>query len=321
MKPRGRSANRGPARRAAAIAAFVVCAAVQARAEARPEPRRPQVDEVRVEGALGATPAACRDAVAAALRAGLAGVGGDCAAHFWRVTERLIAEARPRPVFGIVERTTVRLARVVLVLSEAHHCQRWPLREPRQPALDAGAAFAAGCRVRRYHGPLAIAVVDPEGRERSLLAARTDADGRVEISLADLDARLRAGGRPGLSSHAELVLGDQGWAGRIDLKQLRAQLADWHLEWIKRGRGSPALFSALHPEHPGAAAMRTLALEATVQRHEADVRAVERGELSPRAFLERHAWSPFRSLVRAMLQGQDREDMSEAAETTEGAAP
>ena len=44
----------------------------------------------------------------------------------------------------------------------------------------------------------------------------------------------------------------------------------------------------------------SLALTASLRRQEADLRAVQRGELTPRRFLERHAWSPYRQLVAAM---------------------
>ena len=51
----------------------------------------------------------------------------------------------------------------------------------------------------------------------------------------------------------------------------------------------------------GARAMGELAVEARLARQEQDFAAIERGELLPSAFLDRHVWSPLRVRVAAML--------------------
>lgn len=266
---------------------------------AAPEPVRGEVDAATAAAAMAGTPAACRAEVESALRAGRRPPEARCREATDRAAAELIEKARPRPAFGIVERETVRLHSVALVLSVAHHCERWPLRAAGEAALDVGAAKAASCRVRRYHGPLQIGVRAQGGAIEPVLTVRADLDGRVEVVFAEVDATLRARGRPGLTGAATLVVGAEAWAGEVELTTLRAQTADWHAAWISRGRGLPALFAPLHPEHPEAAAMRALALEAAIKRQAADAEAVRRGELSRRRFLARHAWSPFRTLVEA----------------------
>ena len=94
-----------------------------------------------------------------------------------------------------------------------------------------------------------------------------------------------------------------GWAGSVDLVAVRAQLADWHAAAVQRGRGVPALMIVRHPEHVSAARIRGVALADSVHRQEADYHAVQRGELAPYRFLERHAWSPYRHLVAALVGG------------------
>lgn len=254
--------------------------------------------------AAAQVPASCRAEVVAGLAAGEQRDAG-CAAQQARVTQKLLASGRQRS-FGMVERQTVRLASVGLVLSQAHHCRRWPLRGRGERTLDVGAARAAGCSVRRYSGPLAIGVTTAGGTVLPVLTARADEDGRVEVKLAEVDALLRARGQGGLLTFAQLVLGAQGWAGQVDLHELRTQLAGWHATWVGRGRGSPGLFVALHADDGGAATLRVRALEATLERQADDMAAVERGELSARRFLERHAWSPYRSQVERLEDERPR---------------
>ena len=128
-----------------------------------------------------------------------------------------------------------------------------------------------------------------------------DADGRLSLSFATLDDRLRAAGyRPGLAGAAAIEFGAGGWAGILDLGPLRAAWADRHARAVLSGRGSPRLFAALHPDHPMATAARALALEADLARQERDYRAVVDGRLAPWAFLRLHPWSPYRRAVAAL---------------------
>lgn len=251
--------------------------------------------------AAARVPESCREAVAAALTAGEQ-LAGPCATTQIRAAQEVLAATRQRS-FGIVDRTTVRLASMSLVLSQARFCRRWPLRAPGQASLDVGAAGLAGCNVRRYVGPLSVSVTASDGTILPVLTVRSDEDGQSEVSFAEVDALLRARGRGGLGSFATLQVGRGGWAAQVDLPELRTQLAQWHATWIGRGRGSPALFAALHPESEAASGMRTRALEASLKRQAEDAAAVDRGELSARRFLERHVWSPYRSLIEQKDRG------------------
>ncbi len=210
---------------------------------------------------------------------------------------RLIKRARHRVAFGIVERETVRLSGVSFVLSVARRCERWPLRSGGQAALDIGAAEAASCRVRRYDGPLAVSVRWRDGSVEPVLSMKVGQNGQIEVVFAEIEASLRARRRPGLVDAAAVLFGAGAWAGQVEVETLGREAADWHAAWVSRGRGLPALFGSLHPEHPASATMRVLALEAALRRQAADAEAVRRGTLSRRRFLERHAWSPYRSLV------------------------
>ncbi|MCY0988254.1 hypothetical protein OV203_14050 [Nannocystis sp. ILAH1] len=280
-----------PARRAAAALLLVAgCARLGGR-----EPVRGEVDPQVTAAVAARVPEPCRAAVAAAMTAGEQ-LAGQCATTQSRAAQEVLAATRQRS-FGIVDRTTVRLASMGLVLSQAHLCRRWPLRAPGQASLDVGAARLAGCNVRRYVGPLAVSVRASDGTSLPVMTVRSDQDGQAEVSFAEVDALLRARGRGGLGSFTTLLVGRDGWAAHVDLPELRAQLAEWHATWVGRGRGSPALFAELHPDDEAAARMRTRALEASLKRQAEDAAAVDRGELSARRFLERHAWSPYRSLV------------------------
>jgi hypothetical protein len=290
----------GRARRAAAGLLLVAAGCATAGSATR-EPSPPELEPAAIAAAARRVPEPCRAAVTAALTAGEQLAGG-CAAHGQRAAEEALAQG-PRRSFGMVERATVRLASVGLVLLHAHHCRRWPLRASGEPALYVGAARAAGCGVRRYVGPLTVSVATADGAATRVMTVHTDGDGQVEVNFMEVDALLRARGYEGLYSFAELQVGAGGWAARVALPELRAQLAEWHAAWVGRGRGSPGLFVALHPESAAAATMRTRALEATLKRQAEDAAAVERGELPARRFLERHMWSPYRSLVEQVSQG------------------
>lgn len=293
--------KRARGRAGCAVVSLLLVAACARLPGSTREPSRSEVDAERTASAVGQVPADCRSEVAAALEAGEQREGS-CSAQRDRAARQALASG-PRRSFGMIDRQTVRLSGVALVLSQAHHCRRWPLRAAGQATLDVGAARAAGCAVRRYEGPLAVGVVSADGELVPVSTVRTDMDGKVEVVFAEIDALLRARGRDGLFSFAALALGAGAWAGRLDLGEVRGQLAGWHATWVERGRGSPGLFIALHPNDEAASAARVRALEATLRRHADDMAAVERGELTARRFLERHVWSPYRSRVERLADG------------------
>lgn len=297
---RGSRRVRGSARCAIASALLVAgCAKVAGTAR---EPRSLEVGPQEAATAAERASASCRSEVAAALGAGEQREGR-CSAEGERIAGQLLA-AGPRRSFGMRERQTVGLSGVSLVLSEAYGCRRWPLRAPGRTGLDMGSAHAAGCKVRRYEGPLTISVIAEGGEVVPVSTVRADVDGQAEVVFTELDALLRARGRGGLFAFATLAVGAQGWAARLDLRDLRAQLAGWHATWVGRGRGAPGLFVALHPQESATGTLRVRALEATLRRQADDVAAVERGELSPRRFLERHTWSPYRSKVEQIEEAR-----------------
>lgn len=150
-----------------------------------------------------------------------------------------------------------------------------------------------------------MSAVAPDGtRWLDVFEIESDVDGRVTLDFAELDAALRSRGMPSLDAFVRLELGNRGWAGVLDLGRMREFIADWHFEWVRRGRGAPGLFVARHPEHERAGAARALAVEGILARQERDYLAVARGELLPREFLWRYAWSPYRRSVEAMAAGR-----------------
>jgi len=164
---------------------------------------------------------------------------------------------------------------------------------------------AARCRIRRYEGTIKVSAIAKDGtRWLDVLELESDVDGRVTLDFAALDAVLRSRGMPSLAAFERVELGTKGWAGVLDLGRMRGFIADWHFVWVRRGWGSPGLFVARHPGHERAGAARALAVEGVLARQERDYLAVARGELLPRAFLWRYAWSPYRRSVRAMSAGR-----------------
>lgn len=213
------------------------------------------------------------------------------------------ALVRRRDAFGFVEWREVNLTALRLVLGVAQRCRQWPLRSPTRDVLRRTDVDAAGCRLRRHQGEVSLVFVDREGgRHEPLSPVRTDRDGRVELEFAALDRGLRALGAGTLDEYARLELGDAGWAGHVDLEELLRLRADGYLSWLRRGLGTPGLFAIRHPEHPGADDARVLAIEATLARQARDLERVEAGELSPRAFLDRHPRSPYQRRVEALLR-------------------
>lgn len=261
------------------------------------EPRSSVVRDPRAAVALLASP--CREQIAAELEQGTIDAGVQCEWERRQAQQRQLRGGRTLVGFGLVERIKVGLAEVSLLLSEARGCKRWPLRLPSRATLGLFEARAAGCWVRRYTGPLTIAGVLPDGSRVAALVVEVD-EGHLELDLARLVVSLDRRGLPDLDAFVRLEFGVGGWAGGLDLVAQRARLADAHGAAVQRGRGVPALFGVRHPEHAEADAVRTLALTAALRRQEADLKAVQRGELTPRRFLERHAWSPYRQIVAAM---------------------
>jgi hypothetical protein len=210
-----------------------------------------------------------------------------------------------RDAFGFVEQREVDLASLRMVLGEARRCRQWPLRSPSRDVLRRTDVAAAGCRLRRYQGEVPVVLVDREGRRREPLPPmRTDRDGRMELRFAELDHALRVLGEGTLDGYTRIELGNDGWAGHVDLEQLLRFRADWHLSWLLRGRGAAGLFAVRHPDHPGADDARTLAAEALLERQARDYERVEAGELSPRAFLDRHPRSPYGRRVESRLRAR-----------------
>lgn len=248
---------------------------------------------------LGLT-GACREQVAAELRRGEISSGASCEGERRAAQRRQLQTARGRQGFGVVERARTGPTGASLLLSEARGCDRWPLRLPDRPTLGLFEAKASGCRVQRYNGPVTLVGVLPDGRRVAAVAVVQAREGLVDVDLVQVAVRLERRGLPGLDALARLELGVDGWAGSIDLAAVRTRLADMHAAAVQRGRGVPGLLPVRHPDHPAADRVRSLALLTTLRRQEIDLKAVQRGELSPQRFLERHAWSPYRQMVLAL---------------------
>lgn len=202
--------------------------------------------------------------------------------------------------WGAVGHRKVHLGHASFTLLAARSCKDVPRPvAPRDVVLDVDAERAR-CRLSPWHGPVALEV-ERDGQWWDLPPARSDRHGRLELRFADLDRALRASGAAGLGEFARLRVGRGGWAGTYDLVRLRELQADVHAGWVERGRGVPGLFVALHPQHARADDIADLALESRLARQERDFEAIEHGELTPEAFLDRHVWSPLRVRVAALL--------------------
>lgn len=208
--------------------------------------------------------------------------------------------------WGAVGHREVHLGRASFTLLAARHCKEIPRpTAPRDVVLDVDAQRAR-CRLAPWHGPVGLEV-ERDGQWSALTPAHSDRHGRLELRFAELDREVRDAGAGGLGEFTRLRVGRGGWAGTYDLVRLRALQADVHAAWVKRGRGVPGLFVALHPEHARAEDIADLALESRLARQERDFEAIEHGELTPEAFLDRHVWSPLRVRVAALL-GARRSD-------------
>lgn len=244
----------------------------------------------------------CRDATRRALEQGRRSARCDVAEH--RVGRAYIRRHRVR--FGVVEHRDVDLVAARLRLGEARRCKAWVLRDPGHDVIGTSEAVRAGCIVRPHRSPLEVFAVDADGRRSDpLVLLLPDDDGRVRLEYAEVQRVLRERGLDGLDGYASLELGADGWAGRINLRRLRAFWADWHYVWVTRGRGAPGLFVTRHGDHPRHAEAEALAVEARLARQKEDFVAVSDGQLSPVQFLERHAWSPFRRAVERLILGDE----------------
>jgi hypothetical protein len=272
-------------------------------AASRREPHTPVAEPARIERARAQASVQCRDIVAAELAAGRR-IDARCERDRQLATRSIVRDEHV--VFGLVDRRTADLVGVRLSLAEARRCRGWLLRGPGRDRVGEAEAERAGCRVVPYRGRVTITAITGDGRRAPGPALVTARDGELEIDLAALDEELRAGGGRGLDGYARLELGRGGWAGGIDLAVLRRFRADYHLAWVRAGRGAPGLHSVLHPDHARSDVVRSLALEAQLARQQRDFAALGRGELTPAAFLDRHVWSPLRRAVEEMLAGDPR---------------
>jgi hypothetical protein len=225
-------------------------------------------------------------------------VGSTCTRAAMQAGRRQLRRTPTR--FGVVVHRRVDLVGARLVVALASGCREWPTSS-RSRVLAEFDAIAAGCHLRPYRGALALVVVGADGRRAEAMRVHADREGVVQFRFADVDMAARDRGLGGLDEWSALTAGHDGWAGRFDLGRLRGLLADWHLSWVRRGRGSPALFALRHGEHPRSQLAVDLAVEANLARQQRDFASVERGLLAPATFLDRYVWSPMRHSVEAML--------------------
>jgi len=283
---------------ATCLACLTVVAAVllsAAPAQAR-DPRGTAVGHP--EAAVVAGP--CRERLLAELRQGEISPGPGCEVERQIAQRRQLRRVRGGSGFGLLERATTRLGGVSILVSEGRGCAMWPLRPPGHASLGLYEIKQAGCWVRRYNGALTISGVLADGSRVPAIAVLQVREGQAQLDLTRLAVSLDRRGFTGLDDFMRLELGADAWAGGVDLVAVRAELADFHAASVLRGRGVAALLPVRHPDHPVADRVRALALKTTLLRQDADFKAVERGELAPHRFLERHAWSPYRRVVAAM---------------------
>lgn len=292
------------------VAAVVVGAPVAPSGASASEARTAVVEPVPVRGEprafapgpdelatmLAGVDASCRAGAERIFRGGRAST--ECTRETLQAGRRRLRRTPTR--FGVVLHRRVDLVGARLVVALATGCREWPT-SARSRVLAEFDAVAAGCRLRPYRGPLALVVVGADGRRAEAMRVHADREGVVRFRFADVDMAVRDRGLGALDDWTALTAGHDGWAGRFDLDRLRGLLADWHLSWVRRGRGSPALFALRHGEHPRSQLAIDLAVEANLARQQRDFASVERGTLPPATFLDRYVWSPMRHSVEAML--------------------
>lgn len=214
----------------------------------------------------------------------------------------------PRVGWGVVAYREVGVTGASFTLETARRCDRMPERSARRDVILDTDAERAGCTLRSWHGRVSLSVRDLGGSWTELAPMSTDREGRLRVRFAEVERGLESVGGPSLAEFSALRVGRGGWAGTYDLQRLRDLQADVHATWIPKGWGVPALFTVLHPSHPRARVIADLAVEARLARQEQDFAAIERGELEPAAFLDRHVWSPLRVRVAALLDSHSHVD-------------
>ena len=309
MEPIAVQAPRTPQMRGgpllAALCGLLMVFSAPGPANAKGRAKAPQTSAVGpadVELALATLAAGdpCRDEV----RAGL--VSGErtpelttrCAGAWARTAGRLYRTERPH--FGLVDRRQESLAQITVLLSTTRHCRRWILRDGGRRSLIPADARREKCSIRRFRGALPVYVIDAKGARTRALEVTEANDGRYVVRYAEVDAALRLRGQAPLERWSYVELGETGWAGRVDLREIRTELAERHRGWVERGRGVPALFVIRHPEHRDADEVRLLAEEARFLRQSEDYEAVLAGEMTPQRFLDRYLVSRFHRSVRSL---------------------
>ncbi len=274
-------------------------------ASAKGRTKAPQANAVSaddVDDALGAL--APGDPCRAEVRRGLLSgertpeLTGSCSQAWGRASGRFYRAQWP--LFGLVDRRQESLAQLSVVLSTARRCRRWLLRDGGRPTLIPEDARQAKCSIRRFRGALPVYVIDAEGTRARVIAVEAGEDGRFVVRYADIDAALRLRHEPPLERWSHVELGEDGWAGSVDLREIRRRSTERHRVWVERGRGVPALFVIRHPEHRDADEVRLLAEEARFLRQSADYEAVLAGEMTPRRFLTRYLVSRYHRQVRSL---------------------
>ncbi len=268
--------------------------------------KAPQTNEVSAEevgDALGALAPGdpCRPQVERGLLSGERTpelTQGSCQQAWNRASGRFYRAQRP--LFGLVDRRQESLAQISVLLSTARRCRRWLLRDGGRPNLLPADARQEKCSIRRFRGTLPVYVIDAKGTRVRAIEVKAIEDGRFVVRYAEVDAALRLRDEPPLERWSHVELGEEGWAGSVDLREIRRESTERHRAWVERGRGVPALFVIRHPEHRDADDVRLLAEEARFLRQSADYRAVLAGEMTPRRFLTRYLISRYHRQVRSL---------------------
>ena len=137
----------------------------------------------------------------------------------WALAETAKDGGRISARLGVVDRRSVDLDGITLVLGVADRCRKIPVDGSEEGGLTTARAKSAGCRTRVYDGSLSVHV-DAEGGAPLEIQRIAVTDGFVRLSFADLSRASQLAGAGGLWNHRRLLLGDAGWAGAVDLRRL-----------------------------------------------------------------------------------------------------
>ena len=257
---------------ALAAALLTVSPAGDARARSRRDaPRTAKADPEARERASYAVTGPCRKKVLDELTTGRR-LEAQCDADRRKAGR---AAVRFGMQFGYVASRDVDLRGLRIVVGRAVACRTWPLRETEASVLRKPDIDAAGCRTRRIKQAVPLTVIREDGeRFEAVTTVEPDGGGRIVVSYGALDLELRAAGLGTLYDFARIEVGQGGWAGVVDLARLREFRANWHLRWIRAGRGAPGLFAARHAEHPGAELARKLQREAATPEARPEAQSV-----------------------------------------------